>query len=54
MPKKDGSSRLVSDYRKLNSNTVPDRMPMPVINEVLAQLGGAKVFSSLDLLSDYW
>ena len=27
---------------------------MPVINEVLAQLGGAEVFSSSDLLSGYW
>ena len=54
IPKKDGSWRLVIDYRKLNSSTVPDRMPMPVINDVLAQLGGAKVFSSLDLLSGYW
>ncbi|XP_066956266.1 uncharacterized protein [Macrobrachium rosenbergii] len=26
--KKDGSWRLVIDYRKLNSNTVPDRIPM--------------------------
>ena len=27
---------------------------MPVISDILAQLGGAQVFSSLDVLSGYW
>ena len=54
VPKKDGSWRLVIDFRKLNSHTVPDRMPMPILDEVLANLGGAKVFSSIDLVSGYY
>ena len=54
VPKKDGSWRLVIDFRRLNSVTVPDRMPMPVLDEVLANVGGSKIFTSLDLLSGYW
>ena len=54
IPKKDGSWRLVIDYRHLNSRTVSNRLLMPVVNDVLAQLGGAQVFTSLDLLSGYW
>ena len=54
VPKKDGKWRMVIDYRQLNKQTVPERFPMPVINDVLAQLGGAKVFTSLDLVSGYW
>ena len=54
VPKKDGTWRLVVDYRRLNSITVPDRMPMPILDEVLCNLSGSSVFSSLDLLSGYW
>ena len=54
VPKKDGTWRLVVDYRRLNSMTVPDRMPMPILDEVLCNLSGSSVFSSLDLLSGYW
>ena len=54
VPKKDSSWRLVIDFRNLNSQTVPDRLPMPVVSDVPSQLGGAQVFSSVDLLSGYW
>ncbi|QFZ26815.1 putative transposon Ty3-G Gag-Pol polyprotein [Clavispora lusitaniae] len=51
--KKDGSKRLCIDYRALNSITVKERFPLPLIDDIFDALQGAKVFSSLDLHSGY-
>ena len=52
--KKDGTSRLCVDYRKLNDVTVKDAYPLPRIDDSLVQLSGSKWFFSLDLNSGYW
>ena len=45
--------RLVVDYRQLNKKLVPDKFPLPRIDEVLDQLGRARFFSTLDLMSGF-
>jgi len=51
--KKDGSWKFCVDYRKLNSITVKNRFPMPVVEEILEELAGAKYFTKLDMRSRY-
>ena len=47
--KKDGSLRIVVDYRGLNEVTIKNKYPLPMINDLFDQLQGAKVFSKIDL-----
>jgi len=51
--KKDGSSRLCVDYKHLNKLAIKNKYPMPIINDLLDQLKGARVFSKIDLRSVY-
>jgi hypothetical protein len=52
--KKDGQPRFCVDYHRLNAATRDEAAPLPIIQEMLRDLGQAKVFSSLDLKSGYW
>lgn len=58
VPKKEDSKgnkrwRLVIDFRKLNDVTIGDAYPLPLITDILDQLGGAKYFSIFDLASGF-
>ena len=48
MRKKCGGLRLCVDFRELNKKTIPDRHPIPRIQDVLDGLGGKRWFSTLD------
>ena len=51
--KKDGSLRLCIDYRQLNRVTICNQYPLPRIDELFDQLQGCRVYSKIDLRSEY-
>jgi hypothetical protein len=51
--KKDQSLRMCVDYRPLNAVIVKNKYPLPRIDILFDQLSKAKVFSKIDLRSDY-
>ena len=51
--KKDGNLRPVVDYRALNSITIKNRYPLPLITEALDRLSGARIFTKLDIRDAY-
>lgn len=52
--KKDGSTRLCVDYRKLNAVTHKDAYPLPRLESTFNLLSGSSWFSTLDLKIGYW
>jgi len=51
--KKDGKKRMVQDYRYLNEWTIKNNYPLPLISDVLENIGTKKVFTKMDLRWEY-
>ena len=51
--KKESGWRPCGDYRALNSRTIPDRYPVPHIEDFTRTLAGRKIFSTIDLVRAY-
>ncbi|XP_055622399.1 uncharacterized protein LOC129765966 [Toxorhynchites rutilus septentrionalis] len=52
--KKDGTRRLCVDYRRLNKVIIRDHFPLPLIEDVIDELQGARIFTTLDLENGFF
>jgi len=47
--KKDGKKQMVQDYRYLNEWTIKNNYLLPLISDILENIGTKKVFTKIDL-----
>ena len=52
--KPDGSNRFITDFRRVNSVTKPDSVPIPRLLDCIDMIGNAKYISDFDCLKGYW
>ncbi|MBW0520942.1 hypothetical protein O181_060657 [Austropuccinia psidii MF-1] len=49
----NGKSRIVGDFRALNNYTIPERYPIPRINETFTQLSHANFITAMDVIKGF-
>ena len=54
VPKRSGAVRICVDLKPLNQSVLREVHPIPKVDETLAQLSGATMFSKLDANSGFW
>jgi transposase InsO family protein len=54
VPKRDGTWRFCVDYRLLNSHTVKDRHPLPLVSDIFDSMAGCSIFSAVDMKTGFW
>ena len=54
VPKPKGKVRIFVELTQLNPSVCRERHPLPVVEQTLAQIAGAQVFSKLDANSGFW
>ena len=47
--KKDRSKRMVMDYHNVNNQIVKNNYPLPLIIDLIDNIGSKKVFTKMDL-----
>lgn len=52
--KKDGATRVCVDYQKLNEKIIKTRYPLPIIEDQIDRLQGAKIFNTIDLKNGFF
>ena len=54
VPKRNNEVRICVDLTRLNQSVKRERHQLPAVDQTLAQLAGARVFSKLDANSGFW
>ena len=54
VPKSNGTYRMCTDYRKVNSVTKTDSFPIPRIDDCIDKVGNSKYVTRFDLLKGFW
>ena len=54
VPKSNGGLQICVDLTKLDASVRRERHVLPAVDQIVAQLSGAKVFTKLDANARFW